>query len=304
MNQKKIIVRLFGGLGNQMFQYAFGRRIAIESGSELKLDIISGFRGDFYKRYYSLDNFFIKENFADKDDLPKFRIRHSESNKFHGKIIRFINKHVPFGRNYEIYEKTLNYDKRIVKPYTKAYFIGYWQDEDYFKPIEEIIRKEFIIKHIIQGENLKLAEEINSCQSVGIHLRRLHGTSNGHVLYSHKNKYGDLSLDYYSKAIEFIGRNFENIKLFIFSDSPDWAQNNFQTKLPIRFICHNNDSKNYEDMRLLSLCKHQVIANSSFSWWAAWLNSNKNKMVVAPKSWFITGKNKNLSIIPKDWVEL
>jgi len=269
MSKRKIVVRLFGGLGNQMFQYAFGRRVAIENNAELMLDVISGFRDDFYKRKYCLNNFLIKENFADKGDLPKLRIIHSESNKLYGKMIRYINKHLTFYNNYEVYERSIKYDKSIIKQYEKAYFIGYWQDEKYFKPIEEIIRNEFVLRSEMNDESKKTAEEINSYESVGIHLRK--------QLNIYKKKYVDLPLDYYLKAIEHIGKYYENIKLYIFSDSPVWAKENFKSKFPLHFVTHNSDINNHEEMRLLSYCKHQIIANSTFSWWAAWLNKNEKK---------------------------
>ena len=130
-----------------------------------------------------------------------------------------------------------------------------------------------------------------------MHIRRGDYVSNPTTNKLH----GTCSLEYYHNAVDIIAAKVSNPHFFIFSDDHEWARNNFKIDYPLTFVAHNNAGKNYEDMRLMSLCKHHIIANSSFSWWGAWLGSNPKKIVCAPRGWF---KDKSLNtndIIPSDW---
>jgi len=300
-----VVVRLFGGLGNQMFQYAAGRSIAYMNNKVLKLDITSGFREDFYKRKYCLKHFNIEEHIASKSELPRLLINHSESASIYGKTIRFINSLFPLDKKFIYKEKSLLFDPTIFKPRDRIYLIGYWQSEKYFSNIEPIILSEYSFKTIPANRNKEIAERISNDNSVGIHLRRLYGVSGDKVFRKHKKVYGTSSMQYYRNAIEYLQEMYYDLKFYIFSDHMQWVKDNFREQLPLIFVDHNDNESSYEDLRLMSLCKHQIIANSSFSWWAARLNLNELKTIIAPKTWFLDKyKNENNDIIPESWIRM
>jgi len=300
-----VVVRLFGGLGNQMFQYAAGRSIACVNEKVLKLDITSGFREDFYKRKYCLKYFNIEEHIASKSELPRLLINHSESLSVFGKTSRFINNLFPLDKKYVYKEKSLLFDPSIFKPRDRIYLIGYWQSEKYFSNIEPIIRSEYSFKTLPANRNKEIAERILNDNSVGIHFRRLYGVSGEKVIRKHKKVYGTPSVQYYKNAIRYLQEMYSDLIFFIFSDHIQWVKDNFREQLPLIFVDYNDNESSYEDLRLMSLCKHQIIANSSFSWWAAHLNRNKSKTIIAPKTWFLDRyKNENNDIIPESWIRM
>jgi len=271
---------------------------------ELKLDIISGFHEDFYGREFSLRNFKIVENYASNNDMPKLRLKHTESIGYRGKLIRKINNIVSFNSKYEIRENNLKFNPEILNVNRSCYLIGFWQSEEYFKPIKEIINEEFEVKSPLEGKNLETAKKIGNSNSVGIHLRRTHGISGKGKHQKAVKRHGSVTLDYYNRSIAFLKSRFNDLELFIFSDDAEWAMTNFKSDFQTNFIIHNSDDKNYEDLRLLSLCKHQIIANSTFSWWAAWLNKNEKKIIIAPHKWYQDTSMDTSSLIPQSWIKL
>ena len=270
-----IITKLIGGLGNQMFQYAAGRRAAYVNKTELKLDT-SWFKNPdgAIKRDYLLNVFNIEEVFATKEEINKFNVRNQ------GLLTLFY--------------------KKILKINNNTYLEGYWQSEKYFKDIKDIIRKEFILKNKADVANQKMIRQIKNCDSVSIHIRR------GDYVFDEKtNKYhGFCDLDYYLKAVVLIAKKVKNPQFFVFSDDPIWVKQNLHLKFPYLYVDHNTGKKDYEDMRLMSECKHNIIANSSFSWWGAWLNKNKDKIVIAPKKWFRESSINTKDLIPKSWIKI
>ena len=147
--------------------------------------------------------------------------------------------------------------------------------------------------------NKTLAEKIKSCDSVSIHVRRGDYT-NPAVLAFH----GSCTPEYYYQAIETLLKRTAIQELFLFSDDTAWVKQNMQFSLPVTYINHNTGKNSFEDMRLMSLCKHNIIANSSFSWWAAWLNAYKNKTVIAPKTWILDKQVDTTDVIPDNWLQL
>ena len=268
-----IIVQLIGGLGNQMFQYALARHLAKINHTTLKLDL-SPF--DEYKLHrYSLHHFGIIEEFANKQDIAN----------------------VTFTK-----ERHFHYDDSFKEIGDKVLLRGYWQTEKYFYEIADVIRHDFEVKTPLENKNLDVADLIKSSNSVSLHIRRCDYVP---------NTYGDqildsLTLEYYFKAIKLLTQEEKNLHFFIFSDDPGWVKENVHLEQPVVYVDHNTADTNYEDLRLMSLCKHNIIANSSFSWWGAWLNKNQNKKVYAPKSWF----NSNVSnldpkdVIPESWIQI
>lgn len=262
-----ITIKLMGGLGNQLFQYAFGRSLSIDLDTELFFDI-SHFDTEFAKSlkhvFYSLYLYNIKENFNNQkfsDDNYKESLNCYEEAYFN-EITDF-----PSLRN-------------INKIQLPAFFIGFWQSEKYFLHNQNIIRNDLQLKTPLHGKNKVIANDILDHNSVALHVRR--GD------YNNWPHFGMCNIDYYKKSVSFIEDQVENPKFFIFSDDHDWVKKNIQIQHPSYHITHNDVEKGFEDLRLMSLCKHFIIANSTFSWWGAWLSLNKDKIVTIPKPWFIS----------------
>jgi hypothetical protein len=286
-----VIVQLIGGLGNQLFQYALARRIAHMHNVPLKLDLY-GFES--YKLHkYSLQHFNIREDFASPDEIARFK------NKS-GVLARLATKFKPYYECSVVHERFFHFDSNMLKVSKNVYLEGYWQSEKYFKDIEDIIRREFIVKHKIDAENEQIAKHISSVRAISLHIRRGDYVSNTATNQIH----GTCSLEYYHQAIDIIIKKVDKPYFFVFSDNSEWAKKNIIIDYPITFVDHNNADKNYEDMRLMSLCKHHIIANSSFSWWGAWLCTNPDKIIIAPRKWFNNQDINTTDLIPEKWIKI
>lgn len=292
-----VIVKLMGALGNQLFQYAIGLRIALDNDLIFKLDV-TDVENDFYKRTYSLRHFNITENIASKTDLKYLQ-------RSRRRLFRMANRLIPFNKSYEVKEKSPCFDHDVLRPYKKVYLNGFWQSEKYFKSIEDILRKELTVKKPLIDQNLKTANDIIKTNSVGIHFRRLHGVStDGNTNIKEATMYGKLPIEYYNLALRYLSNKYNNLTLFIFADDPEWVKENAEFRFPTNFVTHNTYDKDYEDLRLMSLCKHQIIANSSFSWWSAWLNANPGKIVITPKKQYNDRALYNRDYIPESWIKI
>ena len=269
-----VITRLIGGMGNQLFQYAFARNLSILSNKELLFDLSAFCNYKLHK--YALNNFKINAKIASKDQIP----RHYNKGGFNRKISKIIDFVYP--KAFEINEKKVSFDEKILIKYKgNIYLNGYWQSEKYFELNENIIREELAFINEIDIDNLQIANNIETTNSVSIHIRRKDYLTNPLV----KNVLVPCTLEYYYNAIEFINSKVNSPFYFVFSDDINWAVENLKTLKNCIFI-RNNEQKNYIDLKLMSLCKHNIIANSSFSWWGAWLNINPSKLIIAPSKWF------------------
>jgi hypothetical protein len=288
-----------------MFQYAVARHLAIKNNTELKMDI-SFFNnvGDNTYRKYRLDNFNIEENFLSKKELKKIK-----RNNFHGqslmqrilrKIFIKLENRKPLIEKTYITEPSPAFEKKILEIRTKKniYLYGNWQSEKYFKNIKDIIIKDFSLKREMTEKTKYFLSKIKKSESVSIHIRR------GDYVKNIKTKeyHGICSLDYYKKAIKLTEEKIKNPVFFVFSDDIEWVKNNLKTKNPLTFVSGNN-MPDYEEMVLMSKCDHNIIANSSFSWWGAWLNSNPNKIVIAPKKWY-NAPVETKDLIPNKWITI
>lgn len=291
-----IIVKLIGGLGNQLFQYAVGRHLAMLNNTELKLDI-TGFK-EYKLHRYSLSHFNIIENFATPKEvarLQKYKRKLGRKWFLYNKFIADENKYAQ--------ERQFHFDPRILDIRGEVYLDGFWQTEKYFRDIEDIVREEITVKMPLAGKDAVIAQEIAASTSVSMHVRR-----GDYVTNELTNAYhGTCGLDYYHKAVSLIVENVSNPHFFIFSDDHAWVKENIILEYPITYVDHNDASKNYEDLRLMSLCKHFIIANSSFSWWGAWLSQNSNKVVIGPTKWFSNPKKKTTDtsdVLPATWTKI
>ena len=289
-----IVAKLNGGLGNQMFQYAAGKALTIKLNTDLKVDV-SFFNikleNKWTQRYYELDVFSgIKNIISDEDIKPFLDVKNSNW---------FIRGFRNLGKYKYFYEPEFCYTEKFFKQKNNTYVEGYWQSEKYFKSIESIIHNEFVFKDYSSITNKELANHISGVNSVSIHVRRT-----DYVNEIGLQQHGLCNVEYYQKAVKFLSEKVHEINLFVFSDDTEWTKHNLSFNFPVTFIDYNKGKESYEDMRLMSLCKHNIIANSSFSWWAAWLNHNSEKIVIAPTKWFNNKEKNTKDLIPAEWLKM
>ncbi len=292
-----IIVRLKGGLGNQMFQYAAGRRLAHVHKTGVKLDLswFGSVAAINAVRKYGLDAFAVNQDFASEEEV--LRLKKTGRNRWFRLFKRTINRILPLFDQSYIQEKRFHFDPDVLTLPDEVYLEGYWQCEKYFKDIEETIRKEFSIKPEQDSFNKSIGEAIAATDSVSIHVRR-----GDYVTDSATSQiYGMCEPSYYKAAIKLVSARMREPHFFVFSDDPDWVKTKMNFIQPAAFIGHNGPENAYEDMRLMSMCKHHIIANSSFSWWGAWLGQNREKKVIAPARWFNVAGYDTRDLCPESW---
>ena len=289
-----IIVKLAGGLGNQLFQYALARNLAHIHNTVLKLDI-SGF-GANSERQYVLAPFNIQENFAAPEEIKKLIDPNQTATS---KWLYSLFHNSPKRTKSHIRVKSPHFNSKLLNLSDNVYLEGYFQSEKYFINIADIIRDEFRVKNELTGKNKSIAEIIWNTQSVSIHIRRGDYVADPKANQTH----GTCGLDYYHKSIEKLSSKINQPYFFIFSNDIEWCRSNLKISFPVVFVDHNSFDKAYEDLRLMSFCRHHIIANSSFSWWGAWLASYMDKIVFAPEKWFARDDIKTNGMIPENWIK-
>ena len=295
-----VVTRLIGGLGNQMFQYAAGRALALRCGAALKLDL-SGFAAAIQtKRRYELDCFSIHGSVASQRELAKFGRTGSSLSPRLGRFLRWLRIDRLDGAWSTYHERHFEFDPAVPGLRAPVYLDGYWQSERYFSDIADVLRKDFIAKAPLDQENEAIAKGIDAVNAVSLHIRR-----GDYVDDPTTNRFhGICSPDYYQRAVDYITARAGTPHLFVFSDDQQWARANLNFAVPLKFIDANPPERGHLDMQLMARCRHHVIANSSFSWWGAWLNPLPEKVVVAPSRWFGAASHDTRDLIPPDWVRL
>lgn len=289
-----IIVRLSGGLGNQMFQYAAGRALSYHRGIDFFLH--PDFTGNkITPRNYRLNNLNVIESFAKDDHGAQFWSKNSPD--LIKKLLVQFQHYYPCMKNGYLDDNLVYLFPGSINKFENIYLDGFWQSEKFFRDIKDIIKKEFTIKNEPSLLNKNMIEKIIETNSVSVHIRRGDFITNVAANQCH----GVCSLDYYFTAIDTITESINNPHFYIFSDDPEWCRNNFNIRYPVTFISHNGPDHDYEDLRLMSTCKHHIIANSSFSWWGAWLCEYDEKLIFAPKKWFKISQFNESEIIPVSW---
>jgi hypothetical protein len=281
-----IVVKIMGGIGNQLFQYALGRNLAIKNNTDLRLDLSSF--DDLDHRPFKLDKLKTKIFRAKIADIP-YRVRMTKLNKLRVGVAKI------FGSNPKLrIEKQFNFDDRVLNYKDGTYLWGYWQCEKYFSEIKEIIKEEFQFKENIDSRLNSTAVSLRQFDSVCLHIRRGDYVDNPY--------YNILPLAYYKKALSIITKDLNEPKIFIFSDDIEWCVQNLKIEFPHEFISGNQD---WEDLKLMTLCKHNIIANSSFGWWGAYLGIDKEKRIIAPKTWFSEKMGHNTEdLVLENWLKL
>lgn len=284
-----IIVKLMGGLGNQMFQYALGRRLAIENNAELKLDI-SGYaqQEGVTPRLYALDIFLISAGFASQEEIERLKY----PNKLFARL-DIPGKHCIKERNSNMA------DARILAAGDGCYLEGYWQAEGYSRDIRSVLLKEFSLRPEYATLDSGLLAEMANGRSVALHVRRGDYVANVATNLFH----GTCSPEYYQRAIAYIAEYVPDPTFFVFSDDIAWVKENILIDFPTIYVS-DGKKKDYEELILMSRCKHAIVANSSFSWWGAWLNQDPEKIVIAPEYWLKDVSVKTIDLLPPEWVVL
>lgn len=285
-----IMVKLKGGLGNQMFQYATGLFLASKNNEELKLDV-TGYEDPRHAnsdtpRKYRMYAFNLSGNVATSEEAFKARNPYG----IFSKGLRFFNQRI-----LKKYYK--DYDSKFLKKSHK-YVEGYFQSEKNFLPIADKIRREFTIKN--ESEDFHVEKnKIDKTKSVSVHIRRGDYVNDKAT----SNYFGLYSKEYYEKAMALMELKIEAPIFYFFSDDINWVKGEFGEQSNFNFIS-NTKLEDYEELMLMASCSHNIIANSSFSWWGAWLNPNPNKLVIALKKWVNANPDPHLNIIPEVWTRL
>lgn len=272
-----VTVRIIGGLGNQMFQYAYAKALEY-AGNEVQIDILG------FKKYkisdYQLNKYDI--------DLPVSSL-----------LVRIFSK---IGIIKSLKENSLEFNDDFLHIKGNPYIKGYFQSEKYFSNIRGVLLEQFVIKTKLSNSSEEIKQDIlkNKENTCSLHIRRGDYVSNKKTNEIH----GTCDIEYYKKAMSIINKENNKIKYFVFSDDIDWAKENIEIENVV-YIDNKEDKIPHEDIYLMSLCANNITANSSFSWWGAWLNQNNDKVVVCPKIWFADNdKNKESEIACEDWIQI
>ncbi|MCJ7800829.1 MAG: alpha-1,2-fucosyltransferase [Candidatus Marinimicrobia bacterium] len=301
-----IITRISAGLGNQLFQYATARAISVKLNRKLFLD------NSWYDNIKSIEDYSNPNATTIRYFLLNyFNIQSRAINKIH---LNWIKRLEIRSKNSKVYKFLLdgplnnfsyttinndNFSLEFIQEHPHVYLTGYWQNNDIIEEYKYLLYNDLILKHPLSVNNQTYLKSINSTNSVAIHFRR--GD------YQSKPKSRDVhascSNNYYYEGIEYLRNKINNLHYFIFSDDKTWVKNNLDFNAGTTFI--DNDGPNYEHLYLMSQCKHQITANSTFSWWAAWLNKNTEKIIVTPKYWYINKHlNETVIRIPNKWIKI
>lgn len=292
-----IIAEVAGGLANQMIIYAAARALSLHKNVELKLDL-----GALQKdklRKYQMHHLNISAEIASPSEIAK--IRRSSKIKIVEKIKNKLRKKLKIKVPYIYREPLCSYDESFWSLPDDVYIGGNFISTKYFDNIKSILITEFAVQSVLSRTTEEICESMNNCESVSIHVRRGDFASNPHTNEFH----GLIDVDYYSRAMKYVESRISNPSYFLFSDDIAWARENIVSAQPITFVDHIGQEDAYEDMHLMKNCKHNILANSGFGYWGAWLNENAQQIVVAPKKWFANDEiNALFDLIPTEWIRL
>lgn len=291
-----VIVNVIGGLGNQMFQYAAGRALALARGEPLYVDV-AGLDGGGPCQFELPRIFRCVAEIASADEVR--RALGWQAAPAVKRILARREFAAARVRGYVV-EPHFHYWPEIRSVPAAAYLQGYWQSEKYFIDATAALRADFSFRQPMSEVNAALAEKISCRAAVSLHVRRGDYVSNPRTHAVH----GLCSMDYYRAAVRFIAERVAAPEFFVFSDDITWVRENLDIGFPCHYADHNRGAESYNDMRLMSLCQHHIIANSSFSWWSAWLAANPSRIVIAPKQWFQKAPHDTSDLIPDGWIRI
>jgi hypothetical protein len=287
-----VVVPLIGGLGNQMFQYAAARALALRTGSQLELEL--AWFGIDADRQYALAPFLIKAKTVhqEKGARPEYR------------LLDRIARRLPITRKRNgipvFKEASFRYDRRIDELRAPVLLEGYFQSELYFGRFRDQIAEDFKLRYPPTPVTAKMLDQIGSTDAICVHIRRGDYVSNRRANAHH----GTCSLEYYEAGLAQMAQGLTSAHCFVFSDDPDWVRANFVSSIPTTFVDIHGTNEAHEDLRLMAACQRFVIANSSLSWWGAWLGAHGDKKVVAPSQWFQKRGIDTTDLVPSSWIRL
>lgn len=289
------VVNILGGLGNQMFQYALAVALKDRFGDDTVRIDPSAFRGYPLHNGYELKRIF-NVSIPEATYKEQMKVYYPLRNYRMWQIGNLI---LPKRKSIIKENKDMRFTPSILSDSSPAYYLGYWQTEKYFRNIRPRILEAFTFPHFECGsKNEKLYRDIHTKNVIGVHIRRGDYVKIG-------NTQGICTLEYYRKALSVMNEQTKPEMFLIFSDDIEWCRNEvskFLGEVPTEYVDWNKGKDSFRDMQLMSLCKHNIIANSSFSWWGAWLNQNPDKIVITPSRW-MNGRGWT-DIIPEDWTKM
>lgn len=291
-----IVTKIFGGLGNQLFQYATARQLGLHLKRPVLADLtwFRNIQQGETPRVPLLSHFHLPVSFVHSEGGPE-QFAQPAANLWHAmtRPVRIINERQPF-----------RFDKRLQTLADRsrlAYLVGYWQSFRYFEDARPQLLEDLRPSTVAGSHYADIAARIEGCQSVMVHVRRgdyVHSASAAKV-------HGALPLDYYRRALELVRTRIEHPHLFFFSDDIEWVREHLQTDMPSEYVANaSGDTAVIAELGLMQRCRHHVIANSSLSWWGAWLADRNGQMVIAPGCWL---KSKSLALddlLPPSWQTL
>ena len=293
----QVITRLMGGLGNQMFQYAAGKALATRLAVPLLVDrsfLDDPASGTTTRRELELDAFRLPLEFAGPAEVNSLRRAHDQ------RIHRLANRLAPAIIKDRVFrERGTGFDPAFTKLRGPVFLEGYWQNEQYFNSIADELRTDlFVPRSAPSARNAELLTSIQGATSASLHVRRGDYISDPNANSFH----GVCSVDYYMAGAKELAAEKGVDHFFLFSDDPDWVKANIKLPYPTTHVAHNTGRDNHWDLFLMKHCAHHIIANSSFSWWGAWLNAFPGKVVIAPKRWFQGSDAPASDILPATWL--
>lgn len=296
--QELVITKVFGGLGNQMFQYAAGQALASRLRQPMEIDTRSIYREGAAHNGFELSRVFMMDP-AQATDRSVARLLGWRSPRLVQRVLRRLS--TPRLCNPYVPEPHFHYWPAFEELRASCYLDGYWQSFLYFSSSAAQLRTDFRFRLPLEGENARVAEQIAAApRSVSIHVRRGDYVSSRQTASHH----GTAGVEYYRAAVALISASLiQPPQFFVFSDDIAWARASLTLPADTVFVAHNTGTDSHFDMHLMSRCQHSIIANSSFSWWAAWLNRNPDKIVIAPLRWVLAPYD-TATLTPASWIRI
>jgi len=295
---KTVTASLCGGLGNQLFQYAAARALAAQHKANLILDL------SWFEKVHYLRGVTVRSYALEPFSLPVQLKKNKPVLKWFSRLAFFLEKVIfslklPLIHGLYI-EKSFNFDPNFYKLEAPVRLSGYWQSFKYFESIASLIRSEIGTPRHLSMASAKVLDKIRSTDAICIHVRRGDYISN----QSASDYHGLCSMDYYQRGVELVLEGLISPQGFVFTDDPDWAKECLQLPIPFMVVDVNGPEAAHEDLWLMSACRRFIIANSSLSWWGAWLSAATDKIVVAPQRWFSDEEIDTQDLILPEWIRI
>lgn len=296
----KVTVSLYGGLGNQLFQYATARSLAIRLQAELALDLawfnIVNKMPDVTPRKFALAPFNI-QGILQNEGAALF-MTGNRIQRLAKKILQLIR---PSITNINlIQEGKLTFDPHIFSLHGSLWLKGHWGSFKYYQNIRPLLQHEIATPGQLNPKSAELISAISESDAIAIHIRRGDYVTNKRAAKRHCL----CDMEYYRAGLQIAAQGLKNPHCYIFSDDTEWVRDNFKIAVPMTIVDINGPDDAHQDLWLMAACKRFIIANSSFSWWAAWLSKAKDKLVVCPKKWAVRANHDTQNLIPADWIQI